>query len=126
MNAASGRQSGNHRYNPASVPPTPSTTDSHVGEIVRVYCWTKDDKVSFTVQDTGIGVPQDKLALLGDPFSQMADPLRRGVEGLGLGLALVKYVVHAHGGQLEMKSQENVGSTFGFWLPITRPGQATL
>ena len=51
----------------------------------------------------------------------MADPLRRGVEGLGLGLALVKYIVTAHGGQVFAESEEGKGSVFGFRVPIAGP-----
>jgi signal transduction histidine kinase len=94
---------------------------THSGGMVTVEYWLKDKGVTFEVQDTGIGIPAEKLKLLGDPFSQIADPLKRGMEGLGLGLALVKYVVHAHGGQLTMSSQEGVGSKFGFWLPLAGP-----
>ena len=68
-----------------------------------------------------MGVPADKLPGLWEGFTQMADPLCRGVEGLGLGLALVKYVVNAHGGEVSAESQEGVGSTFGFQIPLRAP-----
>lgn len=88
------------------------------GGDVWVRCQAGDDTIRFEVQDTGRGVPAGKLATLWDGFTQMADPLRRGVEGLGLGLALVKYVVNAHGGEVLAESQEGVGSTFGFQIPL--------
>jgi len=86
----------------------------------------KKDGLLFEVQDTGVGIPADKLNTLWDPFTQMADPLKRGVEGLGLGLALVRYVVHAHGGKVGVSSQEGVGSTFRFWLPAEPKGLGDL
>jgi len=79
------------------------------------------DAIRFEVQDTGVGVPADKLPTLWEGFTQMADPLRRGVEGLGLGLALVKYVVSAHDGEVWAQSEEGVGSTFGFQVPLSGP-----
>jgi signal transduction histidine kinase len=88
------------------------------GGEVRVGCQTTDHSIRFEIQDTGVGVPADKLPALWDGFTQMADPVRRGVEGLGLGLALVKYVVNAHGGDVFADSEEDVGSTFGFEIPL--------
>ncbi len=85
---------------------------------VWVRSWATGDVIHFEVKDTGSGVPPDKLAKLWEGFTQMADPLRRGVEGLGLGLALVKYVVSAHSGEVWANSQEDVGSTFGFQVPF--------
>jgi signal transduction histidine kinase len=85
---------------------------------VWVRCGAEDGALHFEVQDTGAGVPADKLPSLWEGFTQMADPLRRGVEGLGLGLALVQYVVNAHGGQVFAHSQQGVGSTFGFEIPL--------
>ena len=91
------------------------------GGKVEVQCWTQDDVINFEVVDTGVGVPADKLPFLWEGFTQMADPLRRGVEGMGLGLALVKYIVSAHGGQVSVQSEEGVGSTFGFQVPLGGP-----
>ena len=91
---------------------------NQAGGTVQIRCWAEDGGVTFEVEDTGTGIPAEKLKLLGDPFSQVADPVKRGVEGLGLGLALVKYVVRAHGGQMDISSQEGVGSRFRFWLPL--------
>jgi signal transduction histidine kinase len=86
--------------------------------MVWVRCQKSDGALRFEVQDTGPGVPADKLPKLWEGFTQMADPLRRGVEGLGLGLALVKYVVNAHAGDVFAESQPGVGSTFGFQIPL--------
>jgi signal transduction histidine kinase len=83
------------------------------------------DAIRFEVQDTGVGVPADKLPTLWEGFTQVADPLRRGVEGLGLGLALVKYVVSAHDGEVWAQSEEGVGSTFGFQVPLSGPEHQT-
>ena len=76
------------------------------------------------VTDTGRGIPAEKLDSLGDAFTQLVDPMKRGIEGIGLGLALVKYIVQAHGGELTMESELGVGSTFTMVLPIGGPGGA--
>lgn len=91
------------------------------GGDVWARCQARDEAIRFEVQDTGLGVPADKLETVWDGFTQMADPLRRGVEGLGLGLALVKYIVNAHGGDVWAHSEERVGSTFGFQIPCRGP-----
>jgi signal transduction histidine kinase len=81
----------------------------------------KDGHILFEVRDNGVGVPADKLPMLWEGFNQMADPLQRGVEGLGLGLALVKYIVTAHEGQVWAESEVGAGSTFGFEVPLAGP-----
>ncbi len=90
------------------------------GSVIVRYC-AQDDGVALQVQDTGTGIPPDKLSSLWDPFTQVADPLKRGIAGMGLGLALVKYVVHAHQGRVGVSSQPGIGSTFSFWVPAVRP-----
>ena len=80
--------------------------------------WYAESRLQIAVQDTGKGIPAEKLSSLWESFSQMADPIRRGREGLGLGLALVKYIIEAHHGEVWAESQQDIGSTFGFSLPI--------
>ncbi len=88
------------------------------GEVItKVY--SQDKYVVIEVKDTGIGMAADKQAAIGQPFEQLADPLKRGMEGLGLGLALVRYVAIAHGGKLTFHSEPDLGSTFMLWLPAS-------
>jgi adenylate cyclase len=88
------------------------------GGLVEVDCWPRDSRIFFRVKDTGRGIPTSKLATIWQAFAQAADDVQRGMEGVGLGLALVKSAVEAHGGEVSAMSKLNVGSTFGFWLPI--------
>jgi signal transduction histidine kinase len=90
---------------------------------VTARAWASEGLLHFEVKDTGVGVPPDKLPGLWAGFSQLADPLRRGLEGLGLGLALVKYVVTAHDGDTTAQSAglPGQGSTFGFSIPLQGP-----
>jgi signal transduction histidine kinase len=91
------------------------------GGTVGVRCAHRDGRVMIEVTDTGRGIPAEKLDSLGDAFTQLVDPMKRGIEGIGLGLALVKYIVQAHGGELVIESQLGVGSTFTMILPVGGP-----
>lgn len=71
------------------------------------------------VIDSGIGIPKDKLHLLFRPFQQVDSSLARRHEGTGLGLVLTKRLAELHGGTVSVESQENRGSTFRVWLPLT-------
>ncbi|MBN1888471.1 MAG: hybrid sensor histidine kinase/response regulator [Thermoflexales bacterium] len=88
------------------------------GGLVRIDCWPADQHIVFRVKDNGVGIPPEKLDTLWDAFAQTAERLKRGVEGLGLGLALVKSAVEAHGGEVMATSEQGQGSTFGFRIPI--------
>lgn len=85
---------------------------------VNVRVWQEQANLHFEVRDTGIGIPAEKLPALWDGFAQMADPVRRSAEGIGLGLSLVKYIATAHDGDVYAHSEEQVGSVFGFMIPI--------
>ena len=87
------------------------------GGSVQISCWPTDTHVVFRVEDTGEGIAPENLAGIWDGFAQGADDVQRGVEGLGLGLALVKFVVEAHRGEVWASSTPGQGSTFGFRIP---------
>jgi signal transduction histidine kinase len=75
-----------------------------------------DTLVVVSVTDTGIGIPDTRLNEIFEPFHQLDASATRHYGGTGLGLALVKEIVTAHGSLIEVKSQEGKGSTFSFPL----------
>ncbi|MBP8002478.1 MAG: PAS domain S-box protein [Chloroflexi bacterium] len=77
-----------------------------------------DEALRFTVWDTGIGVPQDKLGELFKPFVQLDSSLARQYSGTGLGLALVHRLAELHGGGVMVESELGKGSRFSFTIPL--------
>jgi signal transduction histidine kinase/CheY-like chemotaxis protein len=88
---------------------------------VRVETTRVDGEVVIAVSDTGPGIPEDRLPHIFEEFYQIDRSLHRKHGGAGLGLAICKHFVEAHGGRIWVESQTGVGSTFRFTLPI--PGQ---
>lgn len=88
------------------------------GGSVWISCQAVGNYLVFKVEDTGSGVPAERLSRIWEAFIQEADEVQRGVEGLGLGLALVKFAVEAHNGELMATSKVGMGSMFGFQLPL--------
>jgi signal transduction histidine kinase len=80
-----------------------------------------DGNISFTVTDTGIGVPEDEQASLFNKFFRAKNARKQRPDGTGVGLYLAKKVVMAHGGKMVFSSVENQGSVFGFRIPIDKP-----
>lgn len=74
--------------------------------------------IAFSVTDTGRGIPADKLPYIFDEFYQVDYSLSRSHGGAGLGLAICKRFVERHGGYVTVTSEEGVGSTFTFTLPV--------
>jgi signal transduction histidine kinase len=73
--------------------------------------------VRLTVSDTGIGIPTDRIALLGRPFETLDDPLLHKPKGTGLGLALSTALIQLHGGKMEISSEMGIGTTVIVTLP---------
>ncbi len=76
--------------------------------------------LSFSVTDTGIGISQEKLATIFEPFHQAATETYRKFGGTGLGLSIVKNLIDLLGGTIRVESKEGVGTTFSFDLPFYR------
>lgn len=87
------------------------------GGWVKVSCLPKPDHFIIRVQDTGIGIPANKLATVGRPFEQAANHYTREHEGTGLGLAITKELAELHGGALFIESTVGVGTIVTVKMP---------
>ncbi|NPV09961.1 MAG: HAMP domain-containing protein [Anaerolineae bacterium] len=86
----------------------------HVSLIARV----SGTEVQVTVQDDGVGIPEEHLPHIFDRFYRADDSRTRTTGGSGLGLAIVQQLVQAHGGRVWVESTEGEGSLFHFTLPV--------
>ena len=87
------------------------------GGRIRVHCWKGKDGVYIEVRDSGVGVAPDQLPFIFDKFFQIGQQAR--TKGAGLGLAIAREIVEAHGGRITVESQPNNGTTFCIVLPIS-------
>jgi two-component system phosphate regulon sensor histidine kinase PhoR len=78
------------------------------------------DRVAFEVSDNGEGIPHDEHRRIFDKFYRIDDRLSRSREGSGLGLSIVKHIVRAHRGRIQLDSNIGRGSTFRITVPIPR------
>ncbi|UFS71755.1 response regulator [Geomonas sp. RF6] len=75
-------------------------------------------KISFSVTDTGVGIPESKRDLIFRPFTQVDSSYSRSFGGSGLGLAISSQIVQLLGGSIDFESTEGKGSTFCFIIPL--------
>jgi signal transduction histidine kinase len=88
------------------------------GGQVRVEADQQDKMIRICVRDTGIGIPSERLSEVFEPFHQLDGSPTRRYGGTGLGLALVKSILTAHGAEMKVETEEGVGSAFSFPMPI--------
>ncbi|MGA8234366.1 MAG: ATP-binding protein [Candidatus Acidiferrales bacterium] len=80
----------------------------------------------LTVQDTGIGIPTDSLPHIFDRFFRVEPSRSKSVQGVGLGLALAKWIIEKHRGHIEVQSQTGKGSSFTIRLPLATGASPSL
>ena len=99
---------------------------SEDGEKTRGEDNRKSDLLTISVQDTGIGIPEERLDRIFASFEQADGSTARIYGGTGLGLAITKKLVELHGGRIRVESTLGVGSTFTFELPVDHQGASEL
>jgi len=88
------------------------------GGVIRLRVWQAADQMNFSVQDSGLGIPAGLTPRLFEKFFR-ANPNDPATPGTGLGLYITKKIIENHGGQISVESQENIGTCFQFFLPLT-------
>jgi two-component system sensor histidine kinase AtoS len=83
------------------------------GGLITIRTFRREDNfAAVEIEDTGIGIPDDVLQDMFNPFFTTKP------NGSGLGLSITQRIIHAHGGKIDVKSQVGKGTTFSFVLPI--------
>jgi CheY-like chemotaxis protein len=94
------------------------------GEVfVRVTCDSEDEtqvKLRFTIKDSGIGIPKDRLSAIFEKFVQADSSTNRKYGGSGLGLTISKQLVNLMGGEINVESEIGKGSTFWLTIPFDK------
>jgi signal transduction histidine kinase len=88
--------------------------------VVIISCREKDDEFLFSVEDTGIGIPDDAYEYIFERFRQAETLESREYGGTGLGLSISRSYVELLGGRIWLESEEGKGSTFRFTIPRSR------
>ncbi|MCK4537638.1 MAG: HAMP domain-containing histidine kinase [Candidatus Krumholzibacteria bacterium] len=75
--------------------------------------------VVIRVSDNGIGIPEEEIRTLSEPFTRASNSKMADVKGLGLGLSVSSKIIYSHGGRFFCKSEKGKGAEFAIWLPVS-------
>lgn len=87
--------------------------------LIEVRLETSEQETTIAVSDSGIGISEEDLPHVFEPFKQIVDTTRMR-EGAGLGLSICKHLVELHDGRIELESTEGKGTTFLVFLPVNK------
>ena len=94
------------------------------GGEIRIRAMDQGKDVKIIVEDTGVGIPQENLPRVFERFYRVDQARSRELGGIGVGLAIVKHIIKAHGGKISAQSKVGEGSIFSFTLPIEKNKRA--
>jgi len=92
-------------------------------KFIGVSLYRSNGSVKLEVRDLGIGIPPREQDKIFEKFYRCGDPLVHNIKGSGLGLSLVRHIVRAHGGDVQVQSEPEKGSTFTIALPLDATSQ---
>ena len=90
------------------------------GGTITLSAKRKDDRVEFSVTDTGIGLTKQQVAMLGTKFWRAEDEYTRSQPGTGLGFSITSSLIEQMGDHVHIESEEGKGSTFRFSVQIAK------
>lgn len=94
------------------------TDSGEVRIVARMDRSARPPRLLIDVRDTGVGIAEDKLDVIFEPFIQADSSVTRRFGGTGLGLAICKHLAHALGGSIDVKSKPGLGSVFSFSIEV--------
>jgi len=93
------------------------------GGRIYVDAWIAEDGIVLEVTDTGIGIPEERIRTLSEPFDLESALQTRNQAGMGLGLAIAKAIAELSGGQLAIQSTPAIGTSVAVSLPLRTPAK---
>lgn len=91
---------------------------------IQLSAENKQDRLYFTIKDTGIGIKQQELDKIFEAFYQIDNSLSKKYKGTGLGLGICKQFIGLLGGDISVESNIEKGTTFTFWVPLVKAKEA--
>jgi signal transduction histidine kinase/CheY-like chemotaxis protein len=96
------------------------------GRLIALAPGEDGEFLGITVEDTGVGIAEQQLSRLFEPFTQLDSSIARRQGGTGLGLSIVRRLAELHGGAVGLSSRPGAGSRFCVWLPYRTPDATAL
>jgi signal transduction histidine kinase len=90
------------------------------GGNIQIQCIQEGLNVHISIQDEGIGIPDEALERIFEPYNRVQSPETRYIGGTGLGLSITQYIIELHGGTIRVESVLGQGTTFHILLPHLR------
>lgn len=91
---------------------------TETGKNVGIKAWNKNSLSVIEIWDEGVGIAEEDIPKIFDPFEQVGKAKKGDFKGTGLGLAITKKLVEAHGGTISVKSDHGNGSRFRISIPV--------